>query len=139
MADTVERTRFEPPESEAAAPFWAATREQRFVLPWCTDCDAPMWYPRDVCVHCQGSSIEWRPASGDGTIYAVSVQHRPGNPLMVERVPYAVALVDLAEGPRMLSTVVGVDPDEIEVGQAVEVTWEPLSDGRHLPFFRPAG
>lgn len=128
-------SRVEPPVTETTQPFWDATRDRRLLLQWCTACDAPIFYPRQVCPACFGDALEWRPASGDGTVYAVSVQHRPGNPTMADVVPYAVALVDLAEGVRLMTNVVGTDPDAVRVGQAVTVTWEPLSDGRHLPLF----
>lgn len=132
-----ERVRFEPPESEAGAPFWAATREERFELPWCTGCDRAHWYPREVCPHCGGRELEWRVASGRGEVYAASVQHRAGWPGLAEGVPYTVALVDLDEGVRLLSNVVGCAPEDVEVGMAVQVTWESLSDGRGLPVFEP--
>lgn len=67
----------------------------------------------------------------------MSVQHRPAHPDLADRVPYAVALIDLPEGVRMLSEVVGCPPEEVRVGMPVSVTWEPLSDGRHLPVFTP--
>ena len=130
-----ETTRFEPPESEVGAPFWEATRERRLELPWCADCARAHWYPREVCPHCHGSDIGWREASGAGVVYAVSVQHRPGWPGLAERVPYTVALVDLAEGVRLMSNVIGREAEDIVVGQEVRVAWEPLSDGRHLPQF----
>jgi len=135
---SADATRFEPAESVAGAPFWAATREQRLVLPWCTDCDRPHWFPRDVCPHCLSDAIEWRGASGNGTVYAVSVMPKPGNPVMAGRAPYAVALVDLAEGVRVMSEVVGRPPDDVTVGQPVEADWEPLTDGRNLLVFRVA-
>ena len=68
----------EPRASDEAQPFWDATREQRFVLPWCTECDRAIWYPRATCPACFGSAIEWRDDHGEGTVYAVSVHHRPG-------------------------------------------------------------
>ena len=132
-----ERTRFEPPETPDTEPYWTATRQRQLVLPWCTHCGRPFWYPRPVCPTCLRPDIEWHEASGRGVVHAVSVMHRPGNPMMADRVPYAVALVDLEEGVRMMSNVEGVDPALVEVGQAVTVTWEPLSDGRHLPLFEP--
>jgi uncharacterized protein len=131
-------TRFEPPVTEEAEAFWDATRRGELVLPWCTACKEPFWYPRPVCPRCLSPELEWRPASGRGEVHAVSVMHRPGNPMMAERVPYAVALVDLDEGVRMLSNVVGVDATEVRVGMEVAVAWEPMSDGRQLPVFEPA-
>lgn len=132
--------RFEPPVTEEAEAFWDATRRRELVLPWCTRCGRAFWYPRPVCPRCLDPHLEWRPASGRGAVYAVSVMHRPAHPGMADRVPYAVALVDLDEGVRMLSNLVDVDihSGEAQVGMAVTVTWEPLSDGRHLPVFSPA-
>lgn len=134
---TTKPTRFEPPESDAGAPYWAATREQRFVLPWCTSCGRPHWYPRERCPHCMGAGIEWREASGSGSVYAVSVMPKPSMPMLADRVPYAVAIVELAEGVRMMSNVVADDPYAVAVGDQVQLEWESLSDGRHLAVFVP--
>ena len=141
--------RFEPPTTDASEPFWTATREQRYVVQWCTACELPIFYPREVCPAClSADALEWRESSGRGTVYAVSVQHRPANPTMADRVPYAVALVDVdadartGDGTgatiRVMSNIVGTDPLTIAVGDAVSVAWEPLSDGRNLPLFEPA-
>ena len=83
------------------------------------------------------------PSRKRGTVHAVSVQHRPANPTMADRVPYAVALVDVDAGDganavRVMSNVVNCDPLAVAVGDAVTLTWEPLSDGRNLPLFEPA-
>ena len=132
------RARFEPPVTEEAEAFWSATERRELVLPWCTSCGEAFWYPRPVCPRCLRPGVEWRPASGRGEVYAVSVMYRPGFPGMADRVPYAVALVDLDEGVRMLTNVVDVDAEEVRVGMAVTVAWEPMSDGRNLPVFAPA-
>ena len=129
-------TRFEPGASPAGEPFWAGSREGRFLLPWCRACGEPHWFPREVCPHCLAPELEWREASGTGAVHAVSVMPKPGNPAMAGREPYAVALVDLAEGVRMLSEVVGGDPGTVAVGDEVRLEWEPLSDGRQLPIWR---
>lgn len=125
---------FLPPESDAGAPFWAASRDQRLVLPWCTDCGRPHWYPRGFCPSCLSEAIEWRDATGDGTVHAVSVQPKPSRPELADRAPYAVVLVDLAEGVRMLLQARGVaDPTTVAIGDTVTLGWEALPDGRHLP------
>lgn len=131
--------RFEPPVSAVAAPYWDATREKRLLVQWCDDCDRPVQFPRAVCPFCLGSSLGWREASGRATIYAVTVEHRPQNPRMAARAPYAVALVDLEEGVRLLTNVVTAEPLSLVAGQPVRVVWEELSDGRHLPLFEPVG
>lgn len=134
--------RVEPGESEAGRPFWDATRERRLVLQWCVPCEVPIHYPRAICPGCGGSEFAWREASGSGVVYAVTVEHRPQNPALAGRAPYAVALIELTEGVRMLSNVVTADPMAVQVGDEVFVAWEPLPDGRHLPVFvsaRPEG
>jgi uncharacterized OB-fold protein len=133
----VERTRFEPPQSEATRPFWAASRDRRLVLQWCRTCERAIHYPRDACPRCLGEALEFRPSPGVGTVYAISVMPKPANPLMAGREPYAVALIDLEDGVRFMSNVVGIDPYAVQVGMPVRLTWEPLSDGRHLPQFAP--
>lgn len=129
------RTRFEPPMSDAGEPFWDGTRRRELLLPWCLDCGAPHWFPRDACPACLNDRLAWRPATGRGVIYASSTMPKAAMPMLSDRVPYVVALVDLEEGVRMLSNVVGIDPAEATVGLAVTATWEPLSDGRHLVVF----
>jgi uncharacterized protein len=131
--------RVEPVPTEISAPFWEATREERLVLQWCIDCDQPIFFPRDRCPGCIGSALEWRPATGRGTVYAVTVEQRPEISSVASAEPFAVALVELEEGARMMTNVVGCPPADVTVGMAVTVTWEPLSDGRHLPLFEPAG
>ncbi|GAC1599103.1 MAG: OB-fold domain-containing protein [Acidimicrobiales bacterium] len=135
---TVTATRLEPPITETSGPFWEATRTRQLLLQWCTSCERAIWYPRETCPSCMGQSLEWRPASGAGVVYAVTVEHKSMVPSMAALAPYTVVLVDLAEGVRMLSSVVGCPPDEVHVGMAVAVTWEELSDGRNLPMFEPS-
>ena len=124
--------RFVSPPSPAAMPFWEASKEQKLVLQWCLDCEQPVHFPREVCPRCLGSRFDWREASGDAEVYSVVVEHRAEE-------PFAIALVDLAEGVRMLTNVVGCPADQVSVGMPVKVTWEALDDGRHLPLFEPRG
>jgi uncharacterized protein len=128
--------RFEPQPGDASAPYWEGTRAQQLVLQWCLDCEQPVHYPRVACPRCLGARFEFRPASGHGTVHAVVVDHRPPSPFG-DDAPYAVALVDLDEGVRLITNVVGCEPHDVAVGMPVRVTWEPLSDGRHLPLFEP--
>jgi len=127
--------RFEPPVSEVATPFWEATRQGRLLLQWCTACERPVWYPREVCPACLGSTLEWRESQGRGVVYAYTVEHKAQTRAL--EAPYVVALVELDEGVRLLSNVVGRRPERVAVGDRVRVTWETLSDGRRLPLFEP--
>ena len=130
--------RFEPQPTALTAPFWEATKERRYLLQWCRRCDAAIYYPREVCPGCLGEDLEWRESAGEGDVYTFNVMHKPGSPFMADAVPYVVALVDLREGARVMTNVVGCDPADVRVGMAVSLDWEPLSDGRHLAVFRPA-
>lgn len=134
MADRPPPERFVPSPSVPGAPFWDASREQRLTLPWCTACEQPHWYPRGFCPACLAAEIEWRGAEGEGTVHAVSVQPKPNHPGLADRAPYAVVLVDLVEGVRMMLQAADVvDPFAVAVGDPVTIGWEPLPDGRHLP------
>ena len=127
------------PSPRRREPFWEATRERRFVLQWCVDCEQPVWLPAGGL-----PGLPRRPASSGGRPAAAARSTRSPsstsrqNPAMRSLAPYVVALVDLEEGVRILTNVVGCAPDDVTVGLAVAVTWEPLDDGRNLPLFRPA-
>ena len=136
MSDATKPTRFEPPVGEASEAFWEATKEQRFLIQRCDACNQVIFYPREVCPGCLSSdSLSWQESPGKGTIYAASVQEKPANPMMADRVPYVVALVELDEGIRLMSNVINCAPYDASVGKPVQLTWEPLSDGRNLPQF----
>ena len=62
---------FEPESSTLSGPFWEATRERRLVLPWCTGCERAVWFPREVCPNCRGTTFDWRPALGEGEVHTV--------------------------------------------------------------------
>ena len=137
MTQTTEQPRrFEPPVTPTSEPFWEATRENRFLLQWCIDCGHAIFYPREVCPRCLGGRLEWRPSSGSGVVYTFTVEYNPQNPNLTP--PYTIALIDLDEGVRMMSNLVGCPPQQIRVGMRVRISWERLSDGRHLPQFEPA-
>jgi len=135
------RRPFEPPASELTQPFWDATREHRLLVQWCTACDEPVWFPREVCLRCLGNTLEWRAASGAGSVYAFLVEHRPNLPGVFGDAPYVVALVELDEQPglRLPSRLVGVEPEAVAIGMPVAVEFAALPGGDYtIPVFRPA-
>jgi uncharacterized OB-fold protein len=120
------------------APFWQATGEKRLTYQCCADCGTVVFYPRRHCTGCLAGKLEWHTASGKGMIYSFSVVRQSYHPFFRALVPYAVAWIDLEEGPRLLSNVVGIDdPGSLEIGQAVEVEWEPHEE-LCIPLFKPA-
>ena len=111
-------------------PFWDAARRGKLLLAHCTACDRPHWFPRVVCPLCSSCDIEWREASGRGTVYSVSVARR-ATP------PYALAYVTLDEGPTMLTNIVDCDVDGIVIGQKVKVVFMERADALPAPMFTP--
>ncbi len=111
-------------------PFWEAARRGKLLLAHCTACDRPHWFPRVVCPLCGSRDIEWREASGRGTVYSVSVARRAAP-------PYALAYVTLDEGPTMLTNIVDCDVDGIVIGQKVKVVFKERADALPAPMFTP--
>jgi len=110
--------------------FWDAAREGRFLVPFCSACSKAHWYPRAICPFCTSDKVEWRQASGKGTIYTFSVMQRV-------KEPYAIAHVTLAEGPTMLTNIVDCDFDKLRIGQAVAVIFQETEGGPPVPMFKP--
>jgi uncharacterized OB-fold protein len=119
-------------------PFWEATKQRELRFQQCRDCETIVFYPRAHCTGCLGGHLAWRTSRGAGQIYTFSVVRQSYHPFFRARVPYAVAWIDLDEGPRLLSNVVGVsDPSaELQVGQRVRVEWEEHEE-LAIPLFRP--
>ncbi len=118
--------------------FWAATKEHKLRYQRCNTCNTVVFHPRRHCTNCLSDALSWQTASGQGTVYSFSVVRQSYHPFFRTQVPYAVAWIDLDEGPRLLSNVVGVaDPTkDISVGQRVMVAWED-HDELAVPLFKP--
>lgn len=116
------------------APHWKALGEGRLLMQWCAACGAHQFYPRHVCSRCWGP-VEWAAASGRGIVYSFTIVHRPPAGFE-ERAPYAVVLVDLEEGVRVMAGL-ACDPDRVEIGMPVEMGIEDVAEGVWLPRFVP--
>ena len=125
------------PDTETQ-PFWDAARDGTLLLRRCNACEQAHFYPRNFCPSCWSDDVEWFEASGAATLYTWSVVHANDLPPFGERVPYVAAVVDLAEGPRMMTNVVGCEPDALEIGMPLRVTFEDRGDDLTVPVFRPA-
>ena len=125
-----------PPVTLETKPFWDATAEGRLVLPRCDGCATVIWYPRLFCPACSGTDVSWVDAAGTGTVYSCTVVRKGQGPF-ADAVPYVVAYVELDEGPRLLTNVVGCAPDDVAIGQGVSVTFADTGKGSALPRFRP--
>jgi uncharacterized protein len=110
-------------------------RQERLMLQRCADCGDRIFYPRSVCPRCLGGQLEWEQADGAGVVLTYTVQHRPPPEFGPE--PYAVAIVELAEGVRIFSRIVA-DPARVHIGMAVRVAFAQLPDGFTFPVFMEA-
>ena len=119
--------------------FWQATANKEFRYQQCANCDTIVWHPRAHCTGCVDGDLRWKVSAGKGTIYSFSVVRLSYHPFFRTKVPYAVADVDLDEGPRFLTNVTGInDPlTDVHVGQSVELAWEE-HDELSIPLVRPA-
>ena len=132
-----EAKRPQPTLDEAdTRPFWEATKQHELRYQTCDDCGGVVFYPRRHCPHCMSMKLSWKTSRGEGTVYTYTVIRQIGHPAFRELAPYVVAWIDLDEGFRMMSNVVGVDVDNVHIGQRVRVTWED-QDGVSLPLFTP--
>jgi uncharacterized OB-fold protein len=116
-------------------PFWDGAKRGELLIQRCTDCQKWQFYPRLRCIRC-GGAVEWTLASGQGRVYSYTVVHRAPHEAFAAIAPYVVALVDLAEGPRMMSRL-RIAPDAVRIGLGVHVAFEQLTDEVTLPVFRP--
>jgi uncharacterized OB-fold protein len=113
-----------PRISAEARPYWDGCRAGELRYQACRGCKRVQFYPRALCAGCGGIDLEWRRSAGAGVVHAVTVVYRaPSEPFRGD-VPYAVALVDLDEGFRMMANVVGGDPERVAIGDRVRVVFE---------------
>jgi uncharacterized protein len=127
-----------PAPDHASLHYWQSAAEGKLVLQRCVTCGAFQFYPRALCASCAGET-EWVDASGRGTLYTFTVIRQNRSEAFKDLSPYAVGIVELEEGVRMMSNIVDCDVDRLEVGMALEVLLLKAADDVGLPFWRPAG
>lgn len=136
MAGRAPRFDLPAPDPETQ-PFWDAARSGRLLLRRCLDCGRIHFYPRPFCPFCWSERVEWVEGSGRATLYTWSVVRRNDLPPFNERVPYVAAVVDLEEGPRMMTNIVDCDFEALEIGMPLEVLFQEISKDVTIPVFRP--
>ena len=127
-----------PTPDDSTEAFWAGTREGRLRIKRCHACRRVHFYPRPFCPHCWSEDVAWEDASGKGRLYTYSVVYQNDLPPFPERVPYVAAIVELEEGPRLMTNVVDCPFDRLQVGMELEVAYRQETDDITLPVFRPA-
>jgi uncharacterized protein len=126
-----------PHPSPLTRPFWEATARGEFRIQVCERCEARIFYARHACTQCGARELRWQASSGRGTVYSYTIARRPTHPAFAARVPYVIAIVELEEGPRVTTNIIGCDPDAVAIGMPVEVAFEEAQDGIAIPVFRP--
>ncbi len=116
--------------------FWDGTRDGKLLIQVCHACQAAIFAPRKRCPDCWSENLGWTESAGRGTVYAFSTAYSMVEPQFADELPYTIAYVDLVEGVRMMTRIVGCDPARITIGMPVEVTFTERADFR-LPYFRP--
>ena len=120
----------------ADLPFWEASQEGRFLLHRCGVCGRAYW-PASRCVEHGDRDMKWVEGSGRGSLYTYTVLHHAYTPDMRDKLPYAVGVVKLEEGPFFHTRITGCAVEDVSVGMALEAVMEPHANGLTLPLFRP--
>jgi len=128
-----------PIPTAETAHYWGAALEGTLKIQHCRACARHQFYPRRFCTQCLSEEIEWVKASGFGRVYTYTVCHVAGHPAFETRVPYAIGMIELDEGVRMLAGIVASELDQLAIGARVQVCFEPVSTEIALPMFRLTG
>ncbi len=123
-----------PRPTPTEQPFYDACAQHQLILQHCQSCEHVLFYPRTHCDQCHSEQLVWREASGQGSIASFTVVRRSVSANF--EVPYIIALIDLAEGPRMMSQIIEAEPEALAVGLAVSVDFALWPEDITLPVFR---
>ena len=132
---TVSRAPLPQPTPESK-PFFDALKQRRLLIQRCRECGYAYYYPRPFCPTCLSVSVEWEEASGKGKLYSFVINHRAAPGFVA---PYVIAVVELDEGPRMMTNLVEVEPDPemVRCEMRVEIVFDDVDGDFTLPRFRP--
>jgi uncharacterized OB-fold protein len=127
-----------PRVDEESKGFWEACQRHELYAQRCRACQSLRYYPRALCPACLSDDTEWLRCSGRGAVYTFTVTHQNQAPGFREQLPYVLAYVELEEGVRLLTNIVGCSPDDVCIGMPVEVVFDDVTAEVTLPKFKPA-
>jgi uncharacterized OB-fold protein len=127
-----------PQPTPETLPFWEGCKQHELRIQLCLSCEQYYFYPRPFCPYCFSEDVEWKVVSGDGTLQTYVINHRPA-PGFESTGPYVIAIVELAEGPHLMTNIVNVEPsqDHLPVGLPVTVVFDDVTEDITLPKFQP--
>jgi len=128
-----------PAITDLTRPYWENARAGRLVIQRCGHCGRTWHPPLPACPHCHCADLGWQPTAGTGTVYSYTVVRHATHAALAGRVPYVIALVELTEGPRLVTGITGCDPADVRAGMPVRVRFEQVTDEVSLPYFEPSG
>ncbi len=112
-------------------PYWEAAKRQQLMMQHCDDCDSYQYYGRPFCLTCDSTNVDWKPVSGKGRVYSMTRVHMSFD--TQRDTPFVVALVDLDEGPRILTNITD---DDVVIGDCVTVHWQARENAPPLAVFK---
>lgn len=126
-----------PVPTATSAPFWQGLARDQVLIQRCDRCDAWIWYPRSHCPRCLSPELTWEEISGRGRVHSFTVARQPTAPHFADQVPQLLAIVELDEGPRLSTTLVDADPDQVRIGDGVVPVFDHVDDEHTLLRYRP--
>jgi uncharacterized OB-fold protein len=117
-------------------PFWESCRNHAMALQECIDCRRFRYPPRSLCPYCHSPNAAWKAVSGKGRVYVSLTMCRPYGPAWEADVPYNISMIELDEGVRIWSNIIGCPPEQITIGDRVTIRYEDVTDNITLPKFR---
>lgn len=127
-----------PTIGEDNAPYWEYCKKHELRMQKCSQCGYIRFPVSIICPKCHSMKAEWTKLSGKGRIYSYIIYHQAFHPSYENDIPYAAAIIQLDEGPRMDSNIIGCKLEDIKIDMPVEVYFDDVTDDISLPKFRPA-
>ena len=131
-----EEAKLIPQVTRELKPFFDAARNNQLAVQKCDNCGTLRFPAAPLCLACDSPKASWVPVSGKGEVFSFTIMHRAYHPAI--KVPYTLAVIELKEGAKITSNVVGIEPSKVKCGMPVEVVFEKLNEEVTLPKFRPA-
>lgn len=126
-----------PVPTKETQPYWDGCKQHELRVQKCAACGHHQFYPRLYCTACMSDRVEWVKTSGRATVLSYTIVYRPVTQAFADNVPYVVALVTLAEGPQMMTNIVGCEPEKVHIGMPVQVTFDDWTENISIPKFKP--
>ena len=133
----MEYTKPLPEPTETSVEFWKAAKKHELHLQHCHKCGSYVFYPRRHCPQCLDTNLSWEKVSGHGEIYSYTVVHRAGIPGFEKDTPYVYAVVQLDEGARIATNIIGIEPDKVTIGMKVAAFFDDVTPEVTLVKFKP--